>query len=149
MHIRFKEVRTRRGITKEQLAKETGVSIQAIEYIEKGQITSIDALRLYANFFDVTSDYLIGLTNEEDLYSDGRKKVMEKLQLKFYVLTEEQYNGEQPYNTTDTEEVIDILDETYDLESYLTDAQVDWEKVAEGEYKVIDDYGNVLYYIES
>lgn len=73
---------------------------------------------------------------------------MNEQKLKFYVLTEEQYNGAEPYNTTDTEEVIDILDETYDLESYLTDSQVDWEKVAEGEYKVIDDFENVQYYIE-
>lgn len=73
---------------------------------------------------------------------------MSNLQLKFYVLTEEQYNGTQSYNTTDTEEIIDILDETYDLESYLTDAQANWEKVSEGEYKVIDDFENVQYYIE-
>ena len=70
------------------------------------------------------------------------------MQLKFFVMTEEQYNGEEPYNTTDTEKIIDILDESYDLESYLTDAQVDWEKVAKGEYKVIDDYDMVQYYIE-
>lgn len=73
---------------------------------------------------------------------------MSNLQLKFYVLTEKQYNGTQSYNTTDTEEIIDILDETYDLESYLTDTQADWEKVAEGEYKVVDDIENVQYYIE-
>jgi transcriptional regulator with XRE-family HTH domain len=74
MFERFKELRIDRGITKEQLAKDIDVHIDVINSIENGFNAPIHVLRKYAIYFGVTADYLLKLTDEEDLYSDGNRK---------------------------------------------------------------------------
>ena len=74
MFVRFKEIREKRNITKEQLAQEIDVHIDIINSIENGFNAPIHVLRKYAVYFGVTADYLLELTDEEDLYSDGNRK---------------------------------------------------------------------------
>lgn len=64
---RLKELRTERGLTQGELAQEFGIARNSIFSYETNKRTpDIDVLSKCAMFFDVTSDYLLGL-------SDNRK----------------------------------------------------------------------------
>ena len=61
---RLKELRLEKKLTISQLAKEIGVSDAAISRWENNErIPNIDNLFAIANFFHVSSDFLIGLEN--------------------------------------------------------------------------------------
>lgn len=74
MFERFKEVREKRNISKEQLAQEIDIHIDIINSIENGFNAPIHVLKKYAIYFGVTADYLLELSDKEDLYSDGYRK---------------------------------------------------------------------------
>ncbi|MBR2322710.1 MAG: helix-turn-helix transcriptional regulator [Clostridia bacterium] len=58
---RLKELRTEKGVTQIQIAKIVNMSKMAISHWEKGNSEpSIEQLKILANYFDVTVDYLIG-----------------------------------------------------------------------------------------
>lgn len=59
---RFRELRQEHNLTIQQLAEELGVSIAAVSRWETGaRVPSIDSLYIIAKYFDVTTDYLVGL----------------------------------------------------------------------------------------
>lgn len=61
---RIKYLRSDKEITQSDLAKEVGLSKQAINDIEQGRRgTSIEKLIEIADFFDVSIDYLVGRTD--------------------------------------------------------------------------------------
>lgn len=66
MENRVRELRKSRGMNQETLASFIGVSQQTISKIERN-ITSmgIDLLIQIANYFNVTTDYVLGLSNEK------------------------------------------------------------------------------------
>ena len=58
---RLKELRTDKKLSQDQLAKATGLSQSSIAYWESGKrIPSAQAILILANFFNVTTDYLLG-----------------------------------------------------------------------------------------
>lgn len=59
---RLKELRIEKHMSLRQLAKETGFSDVAIGRWERGtQIPSIETLITFAKYFNVSTDYLLGL----------------------------------------------------------------------------------------
>ncbi len=61
---RLRELREERGITKQKLGEEIGTSGVSIGYYERGErVPDIDVLAKLAELFEVTSDYLIGITD--------------------------------------------------------------------------------------
>lgn len=61
---RLKELRTERGLSQAQLAKETGISCTALCYWETEQrIPNALAIITLAKFFNVSTDYLLGVTD--------------------------------------------------------------------------------------
>ncbi len=61
---RLVEVRTESNLTQTQLAQEFGVSQTCIGKWEKGtRNPSLDDLIMVAKYFNVTTDYLLGLTD--------------------------------------------------------------------------------------
>ena len=61
---RLRELRTEKGITQAQLGKATGYSQAGIAKWETGdRKPTIDAIISLSNFFECTSDYLIGLVD--------------------------------------------------------------------------------------
>ena len=61
---RLKELRISKNLSQEQLAKETGISSTAICYYETGQrVPNAQVIITIAKYFNVTSDYLLGLTD--------------------------------------------------------------------------------------
>lgn len=62
---RIKETRENSGFTQQQLAEAVGVTKTAIYYYEKGQkVPSADVLKNIALALNVSTDYLLGLTDD-------------------------------------------------------------------------------------
>jgi transcriptional regulator with XRE-family HTH domain len=81
----LRTLRENKHITRDQLSKDTGVSITALYYYEKDQKTpSIDILRSLAKSLNVSADYLLGLTdnplNENNEMPDFIKNKLNKLE---------------------------------------------------------------------
>ena len=63
---RLRELRIERGLTQTQIAQSTGLSQPALANWEKGKrIPNAVAIIKLAKFFNVSADYLLGLTDEE------------------------------------------------------------------------------------
>ena len=70
---RIKEMRKRAGMTQEQLAEELGVSRESLAKIETGKNgTSVDGIVNFANYFNVTTDAVIGIDNDSSKYNEIR-----------------------------------------------------------------------------
>ncbi len=70
---RLKELRERRGLSQEQLAKIIGVDRTTIVKYETGASRPTRYLKKIAHYFDVTTDYLLGeeeLTPKKGYYLD-------------------------------------------------------------------------------
>ena len=68
LKLRLKELRARDGITQEQLAEAIGVERSSIGKYEGAQaiIPSVDVLKSLADYFGVTTDFLLGRSRAYD-----------------------------------------------------------------------------------
>lgn len=65
LNIRIKELRTAHGLTQVDFAKKLSVSKQAVSNWENNNIQpSVDMLIKIADYFGVTTDYLLGRSND-------------------------------------------------------------------------------------
>ena len=72
LNVRIKELRTAHGLTQVDFAKKLSVSKQAVSNWENNNIQpSIDMLIKIADYFGVTTDYLLGRTNDYSLNANG------------------------------------------------------------------------------
>ena len=63
---RLKALRNERGISQIKLAEELGLNNITIAKIETGdRSTSIETLIIFAEYFGVTTDYILGLSNKK------------------------------------------------------------------------------------
>lgn len=61
---RLKELREEKGLSQSQLSKETGLSQAIISMWEDGlRMPNAQAIIVLAKYFEVTTDYLLGLNN--------------------------------------------------------------------------------------
>ena len=61
---RLKELRKEKGITQDKLAEETGLSQGALTHWENGlRSPAAYAVVILAKYFNVTTDYLLGVTD--------------------------------------------------------------------------------------
>jgi transcriptional regulator with XRE-family HTH domain len=68
---RFRELRTNRHLTHEELADQLEVGVAQIWRYEKGKITpSGDVIARMAQVFEVSADYLLGLADDPTPYFD-------------------------------------------------------------------------------
>ena len=62
---RVYELRTKRRLTQKELGEAIGLTHKSISTIESGlRKTTVDKLVLLAKFFDVSTDYLLGLRDD-------------------------------------------------------------------------------------
>ena len=62
---RVYELRTKRRLTQKELGEAIGLTHKSISTIESGlRKTTVDKLILLAKFFDVSTDYLLGLRDD-------------------------------------------------------------------------------------
>ena len=65
MGERLKELRKERNLTQKQVAEVIGITIKGYNFYELGlREPPIDTLKKLCLFFNVSSDYLIGLSDE-------------------------------------------------------------------------------------
>ncbi len=64
LHKRLKEIRTERGLKLKEVAEQLNVTIRSISRYEEGtREPSVDLIIQFCKFYDVSSDYLLGLTD--------------------------------------------------------------------------------------
>lgn len=87
MESRIKQLREKRGLIQEILAAELGITQQMLSKYERDvTLIKVDILKKIAEYFNVTTDYLIGVSDvKRDL--QGQMKVNETLD-KYYDLVE-------------------------------------------------------------
>lgn len=62
---RIKELRITHGLTTRMMAEKIGLTNAAISYYENGKREpTLSVILAYAKYFDVTLDYLLGLSDE-------------------------------------------------------------------------------------
>ncbi len=75
LNVRIKELRTAHGLTQVEFAKNLSVSKQAVSNWENNNIQpSIDMLVKIADFFGVSTDYLLGRSDDYSLDISGLSK---------------------------------------------------------------------------
>ena len=66
---RLKELREENNLTQTKLAKELLVDQRSLSFYELGKYEpNLETLKRMALFFNVSSDYLLGLTDEKKIY---------------------------------------------------------------------------------
>lgn len=80
-HERLKRLRKERNLTQQDMADFLGITRQGYAKYENGQAeTDLETLKKLANFFNVTTDYLIGnVDNEPDIDSMTDKEIDEEI----------------------------------------------------------------------
>lgn len=72
LNEQIKTLRMARNISQVELAKKLGVSKQSVSNWENNNIQpSIDMLMKIAAFFDVSTDYLLGIDRKQTVSTDG------------------------------------------------------------------------------
>lgn len=64
---RIRELRRRAGISQEKLAEEMNVTQASISLYETGGNIPIDMLIAISRYFEVTTDYLLGISAEDNI----------------------------------------------------------------------------------
>ena len=96
MKSRIKQLRQKRGVIQEILAAELGITQQMLSKYERDiTLIKVDILKKIAAYFNVTTDYLLGVSDvKRDI--KGQMKVNETLDA-YYDLVEV-YKGLDPYD---------------------------------------------------
>lgn len=90
--MKIKELRKAKGISQEQVANGLGVSVRAYQNYEYGQREpNIEMINKIANFYGVTTDYLLGRESEplgtpiDTFAKDANLKELEKILITRYL----------------------------------------------------------------
>ena len=76
----FKELRTAKKMSQENMAKELNVSQSLINNWEAGRSTPAPEMLIYiADYFDVSIDYLVGRTNDRRWYNNKQDNTFRNL----------------------------------------------------------------------
>ena len=96
MESRIKQLRENRGLIQEILASELGITQQMLSKYERGVLCiKVDVLKRIAEYFNVTTDYLLGVSEvKRDL--QGQMKVNKTLDTYYDLI--EIYKGLDEYD---------------------------------------------------
>lgn len=112
MKSRIKQLRQKRGVIQEILAAELGITQQMLSKYERDiTLIKVDILKKIAAYFNVTADYLLGVSDvKRDI--KGQMKVNETLDA-YYDLVEV-YKGLDPYDQEMIWSIIQTVKKTSD-----------------------------------
>lgn len=112
MKSRIKQLRQKRGVIQEILAAELGITQQMLSKYERDiTLIKVDILKKIAAYFNVTTDYLLGVSAvKRDI--KGQMKVNETLDA-YYDLVEV-YKGLDPYDQEMIWSIIQTVKKTSD-----------------------------------
>ena len=105
--IRIAEERKRLGLSQSQLARKVNISQTAVAKQETGaNYPSIETLEDYANLFNVTTDYLLGRTDDPKIHVIENPKQLEPLGV-----TEVRRTGTDPFTAEQIEAIRKVIQE--------------------------------------
>lgn len=112
MKSRIKQLRQKRGVIQEILAAKLGITQQMLSKYERDiTLIKVDILKKIAAYFNVTTDYLLGVSDvKRDI--KGQMKVNETLDA-YYDLVEV-YKGLDPYDQEMIWSIIQTVKKTSD-----------------------------------
>ena len=68
--IRLYELREDKMVSRQKVADDLGITRASLDYYEKGQRTpDVNTIVKIADYFEVSVDYLLGLTDEKNRYA--------------------------------------------------------------------------------
>ena len=73
---KIKELRIAAGLSQEKLAMHLGITVKSVQRYESGYRPDTYALVKLATFFNVSSDYLLGIKGYEEQMKDRRHRLM-------------------------------------------------------------------------
>lgn len=74
---RVKNLRSKRGKTQDEIGKALGKSREAVSKYEKGEREpDLDALASFARYFNVSTDYILGITDNSNILADRLEKYL-------------------------------------------------------------------------
>lgn len=74
---RLKECRKNKGKNQEQVAEQIGISRARYSHYENNHVEpDLDLIRKMADYFNVSSDYLLGRTDVPDVEETDRRKII-------------------------------------------------------------------------
>ncbi len=111
MESRIKQLREKRGLIQERLASELGITQQMLSKYERNiTLIKVDILKKIAEYFNVTTDYLLGIS---DVKRDMQRQMkMNETLDKYYDLVEiykelDEYDQEMIWSIIQTVKKID------------------------------------------
>ena len=112
MESRIKQLRQKRGVIQEILAAELGITQQMLSKYERGiTLIKVDILKKIAAYFNVTTDYLLGVSDvKRDI--KGQMKVNETLDAYYDLI--EVYKDLDPYDQEMMWSIIQTVKKTSD-----------------------------------
>lgn len=75
-HDRLKELKDEKGVTQTQMAKDLGIKLQTLSYYINNREPNFDLLCKMADYFDVTTDYLLGRTDYKTALTAGVGEIL-------------------------------------------------------------------------
>lgn len=93
MNTRLRELRNERNLTLRDLSEKVNISYSNIAMIERGERNlTADTLQTFSTFFNVSADYLLGLSDKrkpEPTTTSSPKEQLKGVKLAFYNQAEE------------------------------------------------------------
>lgn len=141
---RLKFLRTRRNITQQELATDLGISRTSVAgYESLGKQPTFDGLISIAKYFDVTTDYLLGVSDNEfendsmKYFIDKVDKIFDESREELKIKGEEKYSHYSNFPKRFYELVIQSM-QYYSLDYAITDAF----------YNIINEFLKILEVID-
>ena len=75
---RLKKLRSDKGINQSEMKEVTGVSVQSYSSYENGREPSYEVLAKIAKYFDCTTDYLLGLSDDKNSTVENERVLSER-----------------------------------------------------------------------
>lgn len=120
---RIKQVRKLRGYSQQRLADELNVNQTAISQWERGTTTpSYALLTKLAQLLEVSSDYLLGLSDDKNIYSWDDSEIMDAVKESLEPLMMNILEIIRKSNAKDQKLIFDILVETKNILSIKDEA---------------------------
>ena len=133
--VRFKELKDNSHLTLKDISDELGISVSNLSYYMKGREPNYDSLCDIADYFEVTTDYLLGRTDyrtyEEELQVKSTQEELKRLGVEKELNEDDKTDLTQITQLTESlkkklipllvddvnnrQEIIDIVDEFIDL----------------------------------
>ena len=131
---RVKELRNKAGLTQKELAEKMGVSINTVVSYEKLQKSpSLDMAKKMATFFNVSLDWLSGMSNDIDSFQIHSPSDLIKLVIKLDSVDKIAFKNIAEID--DMPEMVTVIDDN-SLKSFV----VEWQKIKKlKDSKTIDE----------